>query len=253
MKVSFLTLSINRFEMTKSTWFKNLENATVNLRQGVEFEYLACDNGSSDIRMPEFWKNCGLHYFRRNKTNEGVGRAFNQLFLRSTGDIICLIGPDLLNSPGWLEECIRYATAVKRSGVIGIDWGHGGIPALADRGGIIAHWLTPHLNRIFGTCVFRRELVDSVGLFHEGFDVYGLEDSDWNERVNRSGFTSLYVPNNYIRCSHLAHDVGENSEYRKMKDKSMGFNLALFHDRVAKYDRGELGFKEPLPPMREPT
>lgn len=248
MKVSFLTLTIDRFELTKATWEQNLTNASQGYRDQIEV--LACDNGSTDRRIVDYFSGIAK-YHRVNSRNEGVGKAFNQLFLRSTGDVIAMVGGDLLNPPGWLEAAVNMLYSVQNMGIVGIDWGHSGVPPLTNQHGRKAHWLTPQLNRIFGTCVFHRSLIERLGFFHEGYDVYGIEDSDWNERVNLAGYHSCYLPN--MKCRHLVHDVGEQSEYRQMKDRSLSNNLAIFSERAPKFKSGELSLVEPLPPLRDPA
>ena len=95
-----------------------------------------------------------------------------------------------------------------------------------------------------------RSVVDNLGLFYEGFDVYGLEDSDFNERVNRFGYHSCYISNEKWKCVHLGVRDHDKGEYRKMKNKSMEKNAAIFMERA--YHNYKDGLKEPLPPMREP-
>lgn len=247
-KVSLLMLTINRFELTTSTYEKNLERARTNLPDDVEIETLICDNGSTDKRIVEYFKNRReLSYHRINSKNEGVGRAFNQLFLRAWGDYIVLLGNDILLPDGWLAEGIAYAEKVPNSGIIGFDWGHGGVPPLTRKIGFCAHWLTETLDKVFGVWLMRREVIKTIGLFHERFFPYGLEDSDFNNRVNLAGFNSLYVPN--MKSEHLGADVGENSDYRAMKDKSLGENLKILNDQVAHYDTR--GVVEPLPERKD--
>lgn len=247
MKISLMMLTIDRFEITRESWRINLANAMTNLPANVELEFLVCDNGSTDRRVVDYFKTV-VHYHRANSRNEGVGHAFNQLFLRSTGDVIAMVGPDLRNDPGWLWECARYALEVPNSGIIGLDWGHGQTPPVTMKNGHIGGWLTPKLDRVFGTWVFRRRLIDEIGFFHEGFGPYGMEDSDFNERVNRAGFNSCYHPT--LRCKHVCNDVGEKSAYRRMKDESLQKNSHIFWARHARYN--EDGIREPLPPRREP-
>lgn len=181
--------------------------------------------------------------------NEGVGKAFNQLFLRSTGKFCAIMGNDITMPAGWLNAAISMLTWIPQPGLIGFDWGHGSVPPISKRFNIDAHWLTPQLNRIFGTWVFRRSLVEQMGLFHEGYGPYGIEDSDVNERVNRAGFQSCYVPN--MKSNHLVSDVGSLTAYRKMKDESLSRNCTIFCERVKAWDKGELSLIEPLPSMRD--
>ncbi len=247
--VSIFALTWERFELSKETFDVNLKN----MEGAAPYELLVCDQGSKDKRIVDYVSKLPkLSYHRKNSRNEGVGKAFNQLFLRSKGEFLCFMGSDLQLPRGWMKEMLGYVKGVKDSGMIGMDWGHGGVPPLTFQHGSHAHWLTPHLNRIFGVWIMRRSIVDRVGLFPESYDVYGLEDSSFNERVNRFGFKSLYVPNTYWKCKHVGVGSHDSGEYRAMKNKSMGTNLGLFHEEVRQWDAKEKCLYEPLPEMREP-
>lgn len=250
-KVSVMMLTIDRFDVTSKCFEENIKRA----RQGCPdawFEFLVCDNGSKDRRIVNYFYDLGngqQGYHRINSRNEGVGKAFNQLYLRSQGDILVFMGNDILMPAMWLEQALHYLRVVPNPGIVGFNWGHSGIPPTTSKFGIEAPWLNAQLNRVFGTWVMKRELVEKLGLFHEGYDVYGIEDSDFNERVNRSEHNSLYVPN--LLSSHLVNDVGEDSEYRRTKDASLSKNLGIFCERVKAFDSGAT-LVEPLPTMRDP-
>lgn len=249
MKISLMMLTIDRFEVTVQTFRQVMEAARVNLHPTAQLELLVCDNGSLDKRLVSFFANQGCHYQRINMRNEGVGKAFNQLFLRSTGKFCAFIGNDIEMPAGWLNAAIQMLTWVPKPGLIGFDWGHGHTPPMSKKFNIDAHWLTPTLNRVFGNWVFRRELVEDMGLFHEGYGPYGIEDSDVNERANRLGYNSCYLPN--MRSRHVVWDNGQQTEYRKMKDKSLSDNCTIFGERLKAWDAGTLPLREPLPPMRD--
>lgn len=245
--VSVFALTIDRFALSRDTMSKNFENA----ENAAPMELLVADNGSKDRQIVQWVAGHPLtKYHRRNSKNEGVAHAFNQLYLRSSGEYLCFMGSDLALPKGWLKEMLGYAKGVPNSGIIGMDWGHSGMPPLTFQHGSHAHWLTPHLNRIFGVWLMRRAVVEKIGLFCERFGPYGLEDSDFNERVNRAGFLSCYVPNTNFKCQHVGVGEQDSGEYRAMKDASLSKNLGIFNDRVANYHL--YGLIEPLPPMREP-
>lgn len=250
MKVSLMMVTIDRYEVTKECWDQIIASAKVKLDKSIELEFLVCDNGSRDRRIIDHFASRGLHYHRVNGSNEGVGKAFNQLFLRSTGKFCAILGNDIEMPNGWLNSSIQMLTWIPKGGLMGFDWGHGHIPPLSKQFNIDAHWLTPQLNRIFGSWVFRRSLVEDMGLFYEGYGPYGIEDSDVNERVNRLGYHSCYLPN--MKSRHLVWDNGAQTAYRKIKDESLQKNCGIFGERLGKWDRGELSLKEPLPEMREP-
>lgn len=249
LKVSLLMLTMNRYELTSKTYLHNLAAARKNLDPNIQVETLICDNGSSDKRIVDFFKNRPeVSYHRINSQNEGVGRSFNQLYLRAWGDFIVLMGNDIEMPEGWLAEGIAYAEKVPNSGIIGWDWGHGGVPPVSRKMGYVAHWLNETQDKVFGAWLMRSIVVKTIGFFHDRFFPYGLEDSDFNNRVNLAGFNSLYVPN--MKSTHLGGDVGDGTEYRAMKDKSLGDNLKILSDQIANYDIR--GIVEPLPERKDP-
>jgi GT2 family glycosyltransferase len=251
MLVSILSLTKDRPEPVMKCYAENIRNC------GVAREYLellVADNGSRDARVVDYMKTQGLAHHRLNGANEGVGRAFNQLLARATGEFICLAGTDIKNQPGWLRILLDYAMAVPNAGIVGIRC-TAEIPPLATRKDVTgadchAHYLTDKCDKVFGTMLFNRRVLETVGGFYHGFHPYGFEDSDFNNRVNLAGFTSLYVPN--WTSEHVAEDVGDRGEYRQMKDLSLQKNLAVFGPRHEAYLSKTLGIKCSLPEPAEP-
>jgi len=244
---SLMMISWERHDVTKRVLEKSLSNH--GLPQSM-VELLVCDQGSTDQRVVPMIEGFRPAYFRRNSGNEGCAHSFNQLYLRSTGEFLVLMGNDIEMPDGWLAKAVKYLELVPNSGLAAIDWGHSGVPPLSTKCGVEAHFLTPTLNRCFGVTVFRRSLIEALGFFEECYGPYGIEDSSWNERVNRAGYNSFYVPG--LKSRHLVHDVGERTEYRRMKDESLSRNAAIFSERVRAWDAGA-SLVEPLPPMREPV
>ncbi len=238
-------LTIDRYELTKKVYDINRNRA---MSANCELELLVCDNGSQDRRVVEEFRYAAYH--RVNSKNEGINKSFNQLYLRAKGDIICILGNDIEMPEHWLKEAMFYVERVDKCGIIGFDWGHGGVPEPTLRDGVSARWLDPVFNRVFGSWVVSRNLIDKIGLFHEGYGPYGIEDSDFNERVNRAGFHSLYHPT--LKSKHLGWDVGADSPYRKMKDQSLQANAQLFGHRMREFEGPFKNLIDPLPEMREP-
>ena len=170
MKVSCLMLTLDRYEVTRSTFEKNREALKT---EGVELEYLVWDNGSRDHRTLDYF--CELRdlrivkLFHMANKNVGVAQAFNQLCARAKGDVVVLLGNDIELQPGTLAEALRYISAVPRCGIVGVDWGHSGVPPLSEKNGIIAHYLTEQLDKVFGTWFVPRAVIDERGLFCEEY------------------------------------------------------------------------------------
>lgn len=232
-------LTMDRYDITRKCLEQNLKGIT-------DYELLFCDNGSTDKRIVEYCSSLNPAYHRKNSRNEGVSASFNQLLLRAKGEFICLLGNDILMPSGWLEEMVRYSAAVPRSGLVGLQCTEA-LPPISIYNEIIAHYVDKKIDRVFGTWVFRREVLDLVGGFCEEFCPYGLEDSDYNNRVNLMGLKSCYVPN--MRSEHICNDVGQSSDYRKMKDASLSKNTVIYSRRVGEYVNK--GIYEPLPEMKE--
>jgi GT2 family glycosyltransferase len=238
--ISILMLSWHRYDMLKAT----LPN---NLRECREpYELLVCDQGS-EAPVVSFLEAQKPAYFRKNKINEGIGKSFNQLFLRAEGDYIALMSNDIMWPANWGTIYRQWLDKVPKPGICGAEWAAWMTPPLTEKFGFKANWCNEKLNRVYGPLMFKREVVDAVGLFPESFDRYG-EDYDFNERVNRAGFSSFYIPG--LKANHMGDD-SYAPDIRKMKDACNASNFGLFEQRVKSWDAGG-SFKEPLPPLRDP-
>ena len=71
----------------------------------------------------------------------------------------------------------------------------------------------------FGDNFITRELIDKIGGYNTEYDPYGMQDRDYGERATITGFTNYYLPD--MRSEHIGHDVGNGTEYRRMKDESL--------------------------------
>lgn len=247
MKVSICFMTMDRYDFTKRTLERNLFN------HGFigDIELLWCDNGSKDHRIFDLAKKFEPHHFRDNKINEGCAKGFNQLMLRSTGDYIVLMGNDVLMPPDWLNEMVKYANHVPNSGFIGIKCS-APIPPMSYKFGCHGHFLNDEINRVFGVTLFRREIFEKLGGFNEEFGNYGLEDSEFNIRVNLAGYNSLYVPSTFFKSEHIGEDVGQDTEYRKMKWDEIAKNDPIFNRLIPEYVAGTKSVFLTKPEMRDP-
>lgn len=243
---SLLMLTLDRFETTKRVLEKNLENAGI-----TDYELLVADNGSKDRRIVDYIASLNPAYHRVNSKNEGCAHAFNQLLLRANGDHVCLMGNDIELPNTWLCHFNNWAFKCSNKmipyGLIGMKCTTV-LPPLSTRNGLEAHWLDEVIDKVFGVTFFSRNILNDVGGFYEGFGPYGGEDSDFNNRVNRSGLQSFYIPS--LVSTHVCDDVGEDSEYRRMKDESLTKNMTILGERMEGYSKN--GFYEPLPAPRFP-
>lgn len=241
--ISILLLSWERFDLLKQSLDHNLKTV------GCAYELLVCDQGSKDPRVIPYLNSKNPTYFRENKRNEGVGRAFNQLFLRSKKSIIVTMPNDILYPVDWGMHFVKWLTYVENPGLCCIDWGHGARPPLTKRDGIEAHWARFN-ERVFGPMGVTRELINEIGFFYEGFSHYGMEDSDFNDRALLAGKNNFYIPKLFAR--HLGTDGHDSGEYRKSKDVELAEASRIFDERIIKLKNGEIPIKTSLPEMRGP-
>lgn len=252
MGVSICSLTWNRLHAVQRCYAHNFQQCGLPRH---ELQLMVTDQGSTD-GVVQYIAGLGIDDHRLNKFNEGIGRSLNQMMVRARGDYICLAGTDILNKPGWLRELVNYAEAVPNAGIVGIKC-TAEIPPIQtkpDKNGnpCHAHYLTPTCDKVFGTMLFSRKVLETVGGFFEELHPYGFEDSDFNNRVTLAGFTSLYVPASHWTSSHVADDVGSGSEYRRLKDDSLRRNLSIFGERHKLYLAKTLPIHCPLPLPRPP-
>lgn len=233
--VSILLNTIDRYDLTVKCIGPALESA------GYPFELLICDNGSKDQRTIDYIKSLEPAYLRLNETNEGCGQMHNQMLLRSKGHWFCLLDNDIeIKGSGWLRALVETYEKIEDSGVIGIHTDNlcpekhapkhytalcpvpvGAQPddPVVTEQVTIFEAVQPKEDAVFGTRLFGRQVLDKVGFFCEEYGPYALVDNEYNSRVHWSGFRNYYI--DWSSGYHHGWDVGESSEYRRMKDESM--------------------------------
>jgi GT2 family glycosyltransferase len=214
-KVAILLSTIDRYNLLDQCVGTALRTA------GYPFVLFWCDNGSTDQRVLDYMWAFDPMYARINKQNEGCAQMHNQMLLRAKAiecDMYCLLDNDIeIGRNNWLKELVETYEAISDSGIIGIHskgLGQDPAPAQVLSGCVTVH---PHMD-VFGTRFFDRIVLDKVGYFDE-LSLYALCDNIYNCRVHYNGFLNYYLDG--PSGKHLCLDVGDNSEYRKMKDREM--------------------------------
>lgn len=230
MKIAILFLTIDRYELTSQSISTSLANSGHS-----EYDVFVADNGSKDIRTLEFIRNSGFHYVKEFGENMGVAKAFNHLMYKAKDyDAIVLLGNDIVMPGGWLSEWIKVHNILgNETGIVGIECAIPPCPE-SEYKGLFVHKIELG-DRVFGCWYIPKLVIDKVGYFFEYPGTYGIEDSDYNERVTRSGFTSFYLSNRVFKSFHLDSDVGNKTEYREMKDRSLQINGSGFLFRLNEY------------------
>lgn len=239
MKLYAVMLTHNRYDALVMATDHNISRA------GCDVDLYCVDNGSSDERVLEYVKQISTKY-RLNQTNEGVSRMQNAAMHRISEDfksrydsddfIICLMGNDIIMPDCWAIKMIMAYKKTK-SGLIGIDClGHSAKCNVSDKHNDL---LVTH--NVFGTCIFGSKMLYKVGYLCNDFHPYGLEDSDWHHRIKMAGYTNYYLLG--LTSKHIGADVGDITEYRKMKDDSLTDNQKVWRQQQDYYkallDKGD--------------
>jgi GT2 family glycosyltransferase len=182
-----------------------------------DFEVIVVDNSG---QRPTEQRGCARVI--ANDRNVGFGAAVNQAFRQSRAPFLAVLNDDAIAHPGWLEALVSAiehrpdfgmcASQVRLAGADGLDSagmllcldgsskqrGHLESPASYSRN---EEALLPSGSAAF----YRREMLDEIGVFDEGFFLY-CEDTDLGLRARWAGWECLYVPDAIVehRYSHSA-------------------------------------------------
>lgn len=227
MQVSVLLLTINRFNETREYVGDALASA------GHPFDLCISDNGSTEQDIFEWCEQQNPKVYFKNGYNYGTAQSLNRMIKANTSDYYVFIGNDIKLPNNWLRSLINIAESTKgKHGVIGIDWRNLQYPEIDING--VNVWETTNT---FGTMCVSQELRDTIGEFCEEYGVYGLWDSDYSIRATAAGRQNFYIPN--LRSHHFGNDVGNNTEYRKMKDESLERARPIFNSNHELYKQGK--------------
>ena len=226
--VSILLLTIDRYETTR----RCLDMAIANAHYPNEL--LVTDNGSTDQRIIDYLIDLDPSYLMLNQENKGIAPMHNAMLERAKGDYFVLIGNDIELPPGWLSYLVSTYDQLKslghKPGLAGIHCVETLHPEQMYAENLIIH---PGHN-VFGTMFFGREVLNEIGYFNEIYHPYGMDDSDYAYRLNKTGHINYYVHG--MSSVHVENDVGKDTPYRKMKDMSLHNNVHKFNQAINLYD-----------------
>jgi GT2 family glycosyltransferase len=178
------------------------------------YEVILVDNGSTDGSVEWIQENFrGWARILVNARNEGFSGGNNRGINAASGKYIVLLNNDARADPHWLEELVKVAEENPRAGMLackiylhqegskiidnvghliyrdGLNRGRGRLEA--DRGQY------EKIEEVFFpsgcAALYRREMLEEVGLFDEDFFAYG-DDTDLGLKGRWAGWKCLYVP-----------------------------------------------------------
>ena len=230
-KVSILLLTIDRYTLTREYVGQALAQA------GYPFELCISDNGSKEPEIFEWCEKQNPKVYFKNGYNYGTAQSLNRMIKANPSDYYVFIGNDIRLPDNWLRTFVQFAEQLEdKAGVMGIDWrglDYQTVYLEGKDGQMLPTWATTNT---FGTMFVTQTLRDKIGDFCEEYGPYGLWDSDYSIRATAAGFQNFYLPN--LRSHHFGNDVGQNSEYRKMKDESLAKAQPIFNANWEEYKKG---------------
>ncbi len=210
MKIAYIMNCIDRFKVTRDTTEANLKCA------GVQPNLIiVTDNGSKNPHLHTWIKaisDVAIFHDENIGNPQALNNAIEIAFKDNNCDAVCIMGNDLKMPDKWLSEAVRVSNEIPTAGLIGWSWR--GVTSEPKNG---VHVIEQD-QMIFGSWFQTRKTWERCGYFST-FSKYGLWDSDFNLRVHVAGFKRCYIQG--MESKHLVNDVGENSEYRKMKDEEL--------------------------------
>jgi GT2 family glycosyltransferase/tetratricopeptide (TPR) repeat protein len=210
---SIIILCCNEVELTRTC----LESVWKHTR--ASYELILVDNGSTD-GTPAFLEEVKSRpgparvVVIRNEVNRGFAPGCNQALARARGRYVVFLNNDTQVTAGWLAGLIAWAVSDwPQVGLVGPMSNYAPVPQLyAGRypgpAGIdaFAAWLAQEnagkavpVWRLTGFCLLvRREVLQQVGVFDEGYGLGFFEDDDLCIRAREAGFKLLAAQNVFV-------------------------------------------------------
>jgi GT2 family glycosyltransferase len=179
----------------------------------LDFEIIVVDNGSKDASVEYVESQFpGFAHILRNPENRGFSGGNNQGIKEARGQYIALLNNDARADSGWLKELVKAAEADHRAGMLASKIYLQGQPKVIDNVGHLI--FRDGLNRGRGrlekdhgqfdkmeevlfpsgcAALYRREMLEEIGLFDEDFFAYG-DDTDIGLKGRLAGWKCLYIP-----------------------------------------------------------
>ena len=226
--VSVIIVNYNRAELLQ----RCLESLLA--PQGADFEVIVVDNGSADdsAAVAEAFAARAPFPVRliRNESNLGFCAANNQGIRASGAPFVALLNNDAEAEPGWLGHLLS-AFADPGVGMAASKIVVHEDPRVIDKAGHLIYLDGQNRGRGTGeidrgqydrteevlwpdgcACMYRRAMLDEIGLFDEDLFAYG-DDAELGLRARIAGWRCLYVPQAVAR-HHRGATLGVASPRR---------------------------------------
>ncbi|MBI2939503.1 MAG: glycosyltransferase family 2 protein [Chloroflexi bacterium] len=194
-------------------------------------EVIVVDNGSSDGSASSVRRAFPGVQVREMAENLGFAAGSNEGIRCSRGTYVATLNNDTIPEPGWLAALVEAAESDPRVGLVASKMLFFDRPTIVNSAGICIDRAGIAWDRrggqpddpheppasVFGPCagaaLYRRAMLDDVGLFDEEFFCY-LEDVDLAWRARLAGWECRYAPGARVLHHHSATS-GEGSAFKR--------------------------------------
>ncbi|NWF53575.1 MAG: glycosyltransferase, partial [Syntrophaceae bacterium] len=238
--VSIIILTYNQLRYTREC----VESLRRHTPQPHEIVFV--DNGSSDGTDKWLRQQVGKNINYRlieNKTNHGFSKGSNQGIKAARGKYILLLNNDVVLTEGWLTGLLECLESSQRTGIVGPmansisgpqQVPKVGYSSVTDLDEYARSFREKNLGRripfrrIVGFCMlFRRELVEKIGLLDESFGTGNFEDDDFCLRAELAGYRNLIAGDVFIHHFGSRSFAGNGIDYHS----ALGGNRKKFNEK----------------------
>jgi GT2 family glycosyltransferase len=182
-----------------------------------DFEVIVVDNSGRKLAQPRE----GVKIIHNNE-NAGFGAAVNQGIRASNAPFVATLNDDAAAEPGWLQALVRAIAERPEIGMCASQIRMAADGRLDSAGMLVcadgsskqcghleppAKYARPRHALLPSGCaaLYRREMLDEIGLFDESFFLY-CEDTDLGLRARWAAWECVYAPDAVVehRYSHSA-------------------------------------------------
>ncbi|MCS7060870.1 MAG: glycosyltransferase family 2 protein [Anaerolineae bacterium] len=197
-----------------------------------DFSIWLVDNGSIDGSVEWVRSHAPQVNLLTNSVNRGFAAANNQAIRAGCAPYIATLNNDTVADPDWLAELIGALEADEQLGAAASLMVFADRPAMINSAGIAVDRLgiawdrlggrpvtdgedtpTPVFGACAGAALYRRAMLEEIGLFDEDFFAY-LEDVDLAWRAQWAGWSAVFVPSARVVHHHSATG-GEGSPFKR--------------------------------------
>jgi GT2 family glycosyltransferase/tetratricopeptide (TPR) repeat protein/2-polyprenyl-3-methyl-5-hydroxy-6-metoxy-1,4-benzoquinol methylase len=207
---------------------------SLRLRTDEPYELIFVDNGSTDGTV-DYLNSLEEVTVIANPDNRGFPAAANQGIRAAKGNQILLLNNDTVLTTGWLRRMLDLLDRQPEVGLVGpcsnscsgpqeIQFSYRRLESLDGFGwewGKAHHRHVMEVDRLVGFCfLFRRSVIDQIGLLDERFGIGNFEDDDFCRRAIAAGFKAAIAADSFIHHFGSRTFVGSGVDFRGLLEEN---------------------------------